>query len=54
MNILGTFYTLVLVFIIYFFLKMVYYKIGKKWREGFNSANLNGGCSNCGCLSCTQ
>lgn len=34
MNIWGTFYTFILMFVIYFFLKKVYYILYKDWREG--------------------
>lgn len=34
MNIWGTLYTLVLIFVIHFFLKKVYTIINRDWREG--------------------
>ena len=44
MHFFGVIYILVLVIILYFFLKMVYRKIAQKWREGFkeqhNCVNL--------------
>ncbi len=41
MNIWGTFYTFVLVFVIYFFLKLVYHTIDKWWREGMANNHYN-------------
>ena len=43
MNFFGVIYILVLVIILYFFLKMVYRKIDQKWREGFNVNSFYGG-----------
>ncbi len=43
MNFFGVIYTLVLVIILYFFLKMIYRKIDQKWREGFNIGSFQEG-----------
>ena len=37
MNIWGALYTLILVFVIYFFLKKVYAIINRDWREGMGN-----------------
>ncbi len=41
MNIWGTFYTLVLLFVIFFFLKMGYHAIDRWWREGMVNRQYN-------------